>query len=149
MARILKNFAVGNRDEMDGWLRDLSESFPYMDCDIALMPDAHLGKSCAVGTVIRYRGAVVPNTVGVDISCSVSAYDIGKTVDELDMEEVDRAIHAAVPCGFSLRDEEAEESKSFDYMALRCWDSIKDKEERFRHSMGTMGGGKSDCLRAA
>ncbi|RVW06149.1 RtcB family protein [Rhodococcus spongiicola] len=70
-----------------------SMSFVYPH--VALMPDAHLGKGAAVGTVIPTRGAVIPAAVGVDIGCGMIAartqFDVG------DVERVrsgGRALHA-------------------------------------------------------
>ena len=47
----------------------LSFVYPH----VALMPDAHVGKGAAVGTVIPTLGAVIPAAVGVDIGCGMIA----------------------------------------------------------------------------
>ena len=38
---------------------------------IALMPDAHWGMGCTIGSVIPTQGAIIPSAVGVDIGCGV------------------------------------------------------------------------------
>ncbi|OBJ90077.1 RtcB family protein [Mycobacterium asiaticum] len=48
-------------------------SMPFVHPHVALMPDAHLGKGSAVGTVIPTKGAVIPAAVGVDIGCGMVA----------------------------------------------------------------------------
>lgn len=48
-------------------------SMPFVHPHVSLMPDAHLGKGSAVGTVIPTRGAVIPAAVGVDIGCGMVA----------------------------------------------------------------------------
>ena len=46
---------------------------------IAIMPDVHIGKGAVIGSVFPAKDAVVPNIVGVDIGCGMSAYDSGVT----------------------------------------------------------------------
>src|SRR3569833_2131349 len=48
-------------------------SLPFVHPFVALMPDAHVGKGAAVGTVIPTLGAVIPAAVGVDIGCGMIA----------------------------------------------------------------------------
>jgi tRNA-splicing ligase RtcB len=48
-------------------------ALPFVYPHVALMPDAHLGKGAAVGTVIPTLGAVIPAAVGVDIGCGMIA----------------------------------------------------------------------------
>ncbi|MGV7829385.1 RtcB family protein [Mycobacterium kansasii] len=68
----LLNFA----SEIDGNTVEqakLTASMPFVHPHVALMPDAHLGKGSAVGTVIPTKGAVIPAAVGVDIGCGMVA----------------------------------------------------------------------------
>lgn len=51
----------------------VTASMPFVHPHVALMPDAHLGKGSAVGTVIPSKGAVIPAAVGVDIGCGMVA----------------------------------------------------------------------------
>lgn len=46
---------------------------PFIYSHIALMPDAHLGKGCAVGAVLPTLGVIMPAAVGVDIGCGMIA----------------------------------------------------------------------------
>lgn len=48
-------------------------SMPFVHPHVSLMPDAHLGKGSAVGTVIPTKGALIPAAVGVDIGCGMVA----------------------------------------------------------------------------
>ncbi len=45
-------------------------SLPFVD-GVAVMPDCHLGRGAAVGSVIATRGAIIPAAVGVDIGCGM------------------------------------------------------------------------------
>ena len=51
----------------------MAKSEAYNDCLIRIMPDCHAGKGCTVGTVIKIKDKVVPNTVGVDIGCGIAS----------------------------------------------------------------------------
>lgn len=145
---MIHNYAVSNRDEMQREIDYLTAHSVYGDQEIALMPDAHLGKAHAsVGFVSTYTDKIIPGTVGVDIACRVSAFKIDGDVD---YETLDKAIHERAPAGSNIRCQEAHESEVFHYDSLRCWNAINDGEDRYRKSMGTLGGGKEyDCLRAA
>ncbi|WP_246657720.1 RtcB family protein [Arthrobacter yangruifuii] len=46
---------------------------PFIYPHLASMPDAHLGKGAAVGSVIPTLGAIIPAAVGVDIGCGMIA----------------------------------------------------------------------------
>lgn len=145
---MVHNFAISNYDEMQNEVEYLIKHSIYREQNIALMPDAHLGKSHAsVGFTSTYDDKIVPCTVGVDIACRVTLFRI---VSDIDLDTLDRAIHNYIPSGNSIRQTEVFGSQYFSYEKLRCWDDIKDGEERYRKSMGTLGGGKMcDCLRAA
>ncbi len=50
---------------------------------VALMPDAHWGMGCTIGSVIPTREAIIPSAVGVDIGCGVIAAEIDLTAADL------------------------------------------------------------------
>lgn len=52
---------------------DMTSRMPFIYPHVALMPDAHLGKGCAVGAVLPTSGAIMPAAVGVDIGCGMIA----------------------------------------------------------------------------
>lgn len=133
------NFAVSNYDEMEEELAFLIKNSIYNESDIAIMPDAHRGKAHAsVGFTATYDDKIIPNTCGVDLCCRVSLFRID---GEIDLDVLDKAIHEHVPSGNSIRQYEPIESQQFPYEELRCWNAIKDGEERYRKSMGTLGSG--------
>ena len=49
----------------------LNEPFSK-ESNLRLMPDAHVGKGCTVGTTMLIRDKASPNLVGVDIGCGVA-----------------------------------------------------------------------------
>lgn len=132
------NYAVCGNNTLDEQLKVIHESEAYCEQDIAIMPDAHAGKGAVVGFTSTYDDKIVPCTVGVDIACRVSLFRID---GEIDLDVLDKAIHEHVPSGNSIRQHEPIESQQFPYEELRCWNAIKDGEERYRKSMGTLGSG--------
>ena len=132
------NYAVCGNDTLDEQLKVIRESEAYREQDIAIMPDAHAGKGAVVGFTSTYDDKIVPCTVGVDIACRVTLFRID---GEIDLDILDKAIHEHVPSGNSIRQNEPIESQQFPYEELRCWNAIKDGEERYRKSMGTLGSG--------
>lgn len=132
------NYAVCGNDTLDEQLKIIRKSEAYREQNIAIMPDAHAGKGAVVGFTSTYDDKIVPCTVGVDIACRVSLFRID---GEIDLDVLDKAIHEHVSSGNSIRQHEPIESQQFPYAELRCWDAIKDSEERYRKSMGTLGSG--------
>ena len=132
-----KNFASIKEDEVERQVAALSASHVFDSETLRLMEDCHAGKGCVVGTALTYTDKIIPNIVGVDIACRVSAFRIGHVID---LEKFDEVVHRYVPSGHAIRETEHELSKTFPYEELRCWEHIKDGEERYRKSLGTMGG---------
>ena len=48
------------------------------NANVAIMPDAHAGKGCTIGTTMKVTDSIVPNLVGVDIGCGMLTADVGK-----------------------------------------------------------------------
>jgi len=74
-------------------------SHPAFKDLIAIMPDVHSGAGCVIGFTGKFKNAVIPNIVGVDIGCGVLAYPIGKR--KIDFEALDAHIRNRVPLGFN------------------------------------------------
>ena len=101
---------------------------------VAIMPDAHAGKGCVIGTTMTVGDKAVPNVVGVDIGCGMLTVDIGKRA--IDLPLLDEACHE-VPSGFGVWEGRRER---FDLTRLRCHRQLKDTK-RLERSLGTLGGG--------
>jgi len=75
---------------------------PFAFHHIALMPDTHQGYGMPIGGVLATEGVVVPNAVGVDIFCSVSALKTNIKASDLSVEklkEIMGEIRKQVPFG--------------------------------------------------
>lgn len=75
-------------------------SMPFIHPHVALMPDAHLGKGSAVGTVIPTLDAVIPAAVGVDIGCGMVAARTRFTASDIegkDLHSLRESLESAIP----------------------------------------------------
>ena len=99
-----------------------------------IMPDAHFGIGCTIGTTMRVTDAVVPNLVGVDIGCGMLTADLG--YKPIDLPTFDEACHK-IPSGARVWDGGKEQ---FDFEELRCYRELRDVK-RLKRSLGTLGGG--------
>lgn len=74
---------------------------PIIAGHIALMPDAHLGYGCAVGSVVPTAGSIIPSAVGVDIGCGMAAVRTDLTAEDLpdNLGPLRDRIATAVPSG--------------------------------------------------
>lgn len=76
---------------------------PAFTQPIAIMPDAHAGKSCVVGFTMSLGDKIVPEVVGVDIGCGVLAVQTDYTASDYrnkNLQEVDTLVREAIPHGF-------------------------------------------------
>ena len=101
---------------------------------IRIMPDAHAGAGCTIGTTMTVTDKVVPNIVGVDIGCGMYTVDIGR--HGLDLPALDEACHT-VPSGMRVWEGR---KRRFDLTELACYRQLKDTR-RLERSIGTLGGG--------
>jgi RNA-splicing ligase RtcB len=98
------------------------------------MPDAHAGKGCTIGTTMTITDKVVPDIVGVDLSCGMFCTKLKET--DIDLKRIDEACHI-VPSGTDVWNEI---KWPFDFSKLRCYDVLRNIE-RLEKSLGTLGGG--------
>ena len=102
--------------------------------DVRIMPDAHAGKGCTIGTTMKVTDKAVPNIVGVDIGCGMYTVDLGR--GKIDLAEFDEACHV-IPSGHDVWRGRKEK---FDLEELRCFRQLRDTK-RLGRSLGTLGGG--------
>jgi len=148
---------------------------PAFTAPVAMMPDIHAGRGACVGFTMPLTGKIVPETIGVDIGCGVTAANIGKILP-LSLELIDHKIRQRVPFGMSIHDRAvlnmekefpwhqvnvlaqkfsvAYKSKfgdiqppeyNMDWFLKKC-ETIKEKGiHRFLNSLGTLGAGNHFC----
>jgi tRNA-splicing ligase RtcB len=106
----------------------------YEDSTVRVMPDAHAGKGCTVGTTMTITDKVTPNLVGVDIGCGMLTIKLKNR--EIDFLKVDEIIKTKIPSGFNIHDKPR---KDFDFSNLRCKKHVD--LNRALYSIGSLGGG--------
>jgi len=106
----------------------------YENTKVRIMPDAHAGKGCTVGTTMTITDKVTPNLVGVDIGCGMLTIKLKNR--GIDFEKLDEVIKTKVPCGFNVHEKS---KKDFDFTKLGCQKHVD--LNRAIHSIGTLGGG--------
>jgi RNA-splicing ligase RtcB len=104
---------------------------------IRIMPDAHAGMGCTIGTTMTITDKVVPNLVGVDIGCGMETVLLKDK--RVELGQLDKAIHQYIPAGFNIRKEPHHFCNEIDLAELRCFRHIDRK--RAVLSIGTLGGG--------
>ena len=115
-------------------IKSLANYEPYLNEKIRVMPDAHAGKGCTVGTTMTITDKITPNLVGVDIGCGML---VSKLQDkEINLNKLDKVIKYHIPSGFSIRNKSI---TTFDFFNLRCAKHVDLK--RAMLSIGTLGGG--------
>ena len=94
---------------------------------VVLMPDAHAGKGCVVGTTMTVTDKICPNLVGTDIGCGM--YVARLATSKIDLKAVDEACHTLSANGIQ------------GYVPnLRCPHTAVDAY-RVCQDMATLGGG--------
>lgn len=117
----------------------------FKNSKIRVMPDVHAGAGCVIGlSAETANDFAIPNIIGVDISCTVSAYKVNFKDWKDNLSKLDNVIHDNIPSGFNMRsgkskyvpDEFAEQVKQ---TCIR----INDMNSYDTHinSIGTLGGG--------
>jgi len=109
---------------------------------IALMPDAHQGYGVPIGSVIACKNAIIPNAVGVDISCGMRAVKTNlKTTSFYNPTSLKKIIHLiekTVPVGFNRHNK----SQPNDLILPDITYTItKQEEKNLDRQLGTLGGG--------
>lgn len=118
-----------------------NEEFAY-GSKIRIMPDAHVGIGCVIGTTMTITDKIVPNLVGVDIGCGVLLQKIAEK--DINLQLLDEAIYANVPSGQNVRTDVHElaitlNMEKFLLDNLRCKSHVD--MNRALLSIGTLGGG--------
>lgn len=130
----VKIFAKTFEFEAYDQIKSLANYEPYLNEKIRIMPDAHAGKGCTVGTTMTITDKITPNLVGVDIGCGMLVTQLCDK--DINLNKLDKVIRDLIPSGFSIRNKSA---SKFDFSNLRCAKDVDLK--RAMLSIGTLGGG--------
>ena len=86
----LKIFTDNIEQEALDQIYDLVRLPQFRAAKIRIMPDAHAGAGCVIGFTGDLGDKIIPNIVGVDISCCMHTFELGKRI--IDLPKLDRFI---------------------------------------------------------
>ena len=123
---------------------------PVVKEHVSLMPDAHAGFGMPIGGVIACENAVIPNAVGVDIGCGMSALQTSLNAAAFTgmahLRELIEAIKRRIPVGEGKSHKETTEWTGFEEWRAAAgggvppwWTEKGDGLDR--RNLGTLGGG--------
>ncbi len=124
-------------------------SMPFIFPHLASMPDAHLGKGAAVGSVIPTVGAIIPAAVGVDIGCGMIAvrtqFSVGD-LEGLERKVLRQSIERSIPlsAGHSNRKIVATAEPRIEQLTREAEQAGFDPAsytKQWAHQLGTLGSG--------
>jgi RNA-splicing ligase RtcB len=75
----------------------------FSESRVRVMPDVHVGSGAVIGFTATLAERVIPNMIGVDIGCGVSAWKIGKR--KMAFDKLDKFIRKHIPAGMAVRRE--------------------------------------------
>lgn len=117
-------------------------NLPFAFHHVSIMPDCHSGYGMPIGGVLATKGVVIPNAVGVDIGCSVSAIQTSLKVEEVNrtvLKSIMGLIRERIPVGFAHHQEEQDQCWMPECSSLGF---ITEQEYRSaKKQVGTLGGG--------
>ncbi len=147
-------YAQTLEDEVVEQIKNLCDREEYIDSKIAMMPDAHSGKGCTIGTVMTINDAICPNLLGVDIGCGVNARYIPKELNHNDLVRLDEFINQSIPAGFEIYNStqvaaehsgyqkmRAEAEENFYKLSSAFLSEFAGEKDYDVNSLGTLGGG--------
>lgn len=119
---------------------------PYARKHIAIMPDCHEGFGMPIGGVLATSAVIIPNAVGVDIGCGMSAVRTSLTgINKNDLKKIISSIREVIPLGFKHHKKSQGDNRmpdplklGFDPLELPVVSAEYDSALR---QVGTLGGG--------
>lgn len=147
----MKKVISGGRIPIKMWLDDIEEkaivqainlsNLPFAYHHVAIMPDAHEGYGMPIGGVLATKGVVIPNAVGVDIFCGMSAFNTGIRKIEINKKKLEKLLgilYERIPTGFNHHAEKQEWEGFKEYPNIHI---IKQEIQAAQYQCGTLGGG--------
>lgn len=137
---VVKVFATTIEDEAIGQITEMANSPLGENAHIRIMPDAHAGAGCTIGTTMKITDKICPNLIGVDIGCGVDLMVLQGKIDER-LPELDKIVRKSIPYGMNVH-EKQQLSETYFSDNLFCWNKLDQRTKEIAvRSLGTLGGG--------
>lgn len=116
-------------------------ALPFLHGHVALMPDTHQGYGMPIGGVIACDGYVIPNAVGVDIGCGMSAVKTSfkDDISETTLKKIMSVTRRVVPMGMGKNHKDPCEMTAMP--SLPHSDFVEKLINPARYQLGTLGSG--------
>jgi RNA-splicing ligase RtcB len=134
---IAKVFTENIEEQAINQIKELLDQEFIKDLKIRIMPDAHAGAGCVIGTTMTIKDKIVPNLVGVDVGCGVQVVKIEEK--DIDFNKLDKVIRQEIPSGFNVRNTPHPYVEHTWINKLKCLEQIN--LGRAQLSIGTLGSG--------
>lgn len=135
----IKIYAKTIEQETLEQLNKIQQSPAFKNEKIRIMPDVHAGKGCVIGFTSTFSNKVIPNVVGVDIGCGVTAVNLGQI--DIDLTKLDSVINSYIPSGKNVHKDFLNDThKRLAKSLIKDLPYLVDRE-RLELSTGTLGGG--------
>ena len=124
-------------------------NLPFAHHHIAIMPDSHEGYGMPIGGVLAAKDVIIPNAVGVDIGCGMSAVRTnltGLTQEQIKIifggtKEYHGGIRSYIPVGFSHNSKKQDESLMPEGYDISKMPVVEREYNSALKQIGTLGGG--------
>lgn len=117
---------------------DLVES---KSAKLRLMPDAHGGIGCVVGTTMQYTDWIFPSLVGNDIYCGMTFCEV-ECKPDFSLEKLDQVAHEYIPAGVGCKNDNPQEVEANLYYQLKSLcNTIGLELDKVLAQIGTLGSG--------
>jgi tRNA-splicing ligase RtcB len=148
----MKKIILTERVPIKLWLDDIEPeaekqainlaNIPFVFRHVAIMPDCHEGYGMPIGGVLATKGAIIPNAVGVDIGCGMSA--VRTSLDGIKADDLRRImgqVRELIPAGFKHQKKIQEEALMPEMHHIEKLKIIREEYRSARYQLGTLGGG--------
>lgn len=142
-----------NKNDILSWAPDMepdaltqcinAAEHPCIDKPVVVCPDVHTGYGVTIGSVLAVTSALIPNAVGVDIGCSMSAAKtniLASDVNITTLEKIVNQIRQNIPVGTNhhkVKQTHALFDRDRWADCIVCFGEY----ESAQYQLGTMGGG--------
>ncbi len=123
-------------------------SLPFIHNHVAIMPDCHMGYGMPIGGVIMTNGVIIPNAVGVDIGCGMTAIKLPMNRDTHpkfgteDLKFIMSDIRDAIPVGFKKHTHRTQNEGLIPSLYSQGKFPVVERHyDNALKSLGTLGGG--------
>lgn len=117
-------------------------NLPFTFRHVALMPDCHEGFGMPIGGVLATEDVIIPNAVGVDIGCGMSALKTSLTeIDEKTIKKLMSGIRQRTPLGFKHHKHEQDSNLMPDVKNIPPSGIVEREYKSALTQIGTLGGG--------